>query len=191
MSKLEVWLPIAGAEGLYEVSNLGRVRSLDRTYSVVNNGTMTKRLYKGVVLKPSLSCDYPAVFIRLHHQDTNKKKRVVKRNIHRLVAEAFIENPDGLPVVNHLDGNKHNSKVSNLEWTTDKGNKDHASKSGLISKGEDRYNAILNDESVKWIRENAKSNGGSMSYREIAKAVGVSRWQVSNVAKGLNWKHVD
>lgn len=102
----ELWRDIKGFEGLYEVSNLGRVRSLKD-----NNGQA-----RILVLKVQKHrCGYQLVFLR---KDGKLKGFVV----HRLVAEAFIPNPDGLPEVNHIDEDKTNNRVDNLEWCTRKYN---------------------------------------------------------------------
>ena len=90
---MEIWKDIEGYEGLYQVSNEGRVRS------VRNNK----------ILKPSNLDKYPIVIFSVDG------KRFGKR-VHRLVAEAFIPNPQNLPCVNHKDENKTNNKVENLEW---------------------------------------------------------------------------
>lgn len=105
MTELEIWKPIEGYEGLYEVSTLGRVRSLGR---VAKNGTYFPPII--LKLKPN---QRGYVQIRLHNDGEFKRMLV-----HRLVAEAFIPNPDNLPVVNHKDRNPSNNNVSNLEWCT-------------------------------------------------------------------------
>lgn len=110
---LEEWKDIKGFEGLYQISNYGRVRSLDHK----TNG----RKYTGKILSTKVSAGYPLV--RLSNGATKTSCRV-----HKLVAEAFIENLDNLPEVNHLDGNKNNNFVENLEWCTSKENKIHAPK---------------------------------------------------------------
>ena len=100
----EEWKDIKGYEGLYQVSNLGRVRSLDH---YVKNGH-GNRLVHGKILKPYKS-SHGYLFVALG-------KKAKHRSVHRLVATAFIQNPQNLPEVNHKDENKSNNVSSNLEW---------------------------------------------------------------------------
>lgn len=104
---MEIWKDIKGYEGLYQVSTFGRVRSANKLLHL-NTNTYG---YKHVTLSRGKS-----------------QKTMV---VHRLVATAFIENPLGLPQINHKDGNKNNNTVSNLEWTTQKDNNHHAIKTNL------------------------------------------------------------
>ena len=99
----EIWKPVVGYEGLYEVSNLGRVRSLDR-YDSRNH------FRKGRIMKQSY-CSKGYLTIDLCLNRKNKKCLV-----HRLIAQAFIPNPDNLPEINHKDEDKTNNSVENLEW---------------------------------------------------------------------------
>lgn len=108
----EEWRPVKGYEGLYEVSNMGRVKSL--------------HYGKERILRPSdNSTGYRIVELA--------KQAPKRKLVHRLVAEAFIPSPMNLPVVNHLDGDKHNNCVSNLEWCTYRQNTLHAIKLGLFN----------------------------------------------------------
>lgn len=109
----EIWKPIEGTDGKYEVSNTGKVRSLD----YAGRG-ITKEL------RPWNNGGYDRVNLAI-----SKKK--VNFLVHRLVAEAFIPNPDNKPEVNHNDGNKHNNCAYNLEWSTRKENLHHADITGL------------------------------------------------------------
>ena len=118
----EVWRPIAEFKGEYEVSNFGRVRSMKQYYGQVGrimpqtqqpSGRHGERRYFAVM------CWY------------NKKHYC--RKVHRLVAMAFIPNPDNLPEINHIDGDRSNNQVSNLEWCTRKYNCQHAWQTGLAS----------------------------------------------------------
>ena len=108
----EEWRPVKGYEGLYEVSNMGRVKSL-------HYGK------ERILRMPDNSAGYRNVEL--------ENKAPQRKLVHRLVAEAFIPNPMNLPVVNHLDGDKHNNCVSNLEWCTYRQNTLHAIKLGLFN----------------------------------------------------------
>ena len=110
---IEEWRPIEGYEGLYEVSNLGRVRSVDR-YVIDSLGH--RKFYKGKVLS-IVKNKNGYLLINLYCNEKNKKCLV-----HRLVAEAFVSNPDNLPEVNHKDEDKTNNRVDNLEWCNRKYN---------------------------------------------------------------------
>lgn len=108
----EMWLPVPAYEGLYEVSNLGRVRSLPRF------GT------NGKCVSVDLCRGYQRVNLWKNGVLTHKL-------VHRLVAEAFIPNPENKSQVNHIDGNKRNNNVCNLEWVTASENQIHARMNGL------------------------------------------------------------
>ena len=109
MTREEIWKDIGGFEGIYQVSNFGNVRSLDR---VISRRNCSPYLCKGRMLKQSINMGGYA-WIRLSNGAQSKLCR-----IHRLVAEAFIPNTNNYPVVNHKDENKLNNNVGNLEWCT-------------------------------------------------------------------------
>jgi hypothetical protein len=118
----EIWKPIEGYEGLYEVSNLGRVRSLDqvKTKPHPRNTSMTMTYkQKGKILKRKINTS------GYLYVDLWKDKRPHTIVVHRLVAMAFIPNPDNLPEVNHIDEDKTNPVVTNLEWVTKSENMRH------------------------------------------------------------------
>src|SRR5260221_8651090 len=136
----EEWrpVPIAGLGDFYEVSSLGRVRSVDR----ICHGVKRPRRCDGKILKHRVNkVGYPQISMWRYGQG----KTV---NVHRLVAIAFIPNPTNLPMVNHIDGVKTNSAAANLEWTNDTLNKQHAINVGIIT----RFKKLLTPEEVAEIR---------------------------------------
>ena len=118
----EIWKKVQGFEGLYEVSNKGRVRSIDR-YVTGKNGK--KYFRPGRIL--SLT-EKENGYLSVSLWKNNKGHSLY---VHRLVGKAFIPNPNNLPTINHKDGNKQNNNVSNLEWMTYYDNNEHAIKHGL------------------------------------------------------------
>lgn len=110
---MEVWKDIEGYEGLYQVSNKGRVKSLERT---VWTGRGYYQTLPERILKP---CKDSRGYLYVNLCKEGKRKTC---RIHRLVAQAFIDNPDNLPEVNHIDEDKENNAIENLEWCTSKDN---------------------------------------------------------------------
>lgn len=106
---MEEWKPVVGFEGYYEVSSLGRVRSVERA---VIDKRGRRRMYPAMMLATYLNC-HGRVLIGLWRDN-----RINRMSVHRLVAMAFLPNPDNLPEVNHKDENPQNNRVDNLEWCT-------------------------------------------------------------------------
>lgn len=123
ISRSEIWKDVRGYEGLYQVSNEGNVRSLDR----IIKHYPKDYFQKGRILKtaPSKTGYQMVVLINHNHRET--------RFVHRLVAEAFLENANNYPVVNHKDENKANNQVENLEWCTHKHNANYGMRNNKIS----------------------------------------------------------
>ncbi len=126
---MEQWRDVPGYSGKFQVSNTGKIRNgktgIERKPYVNGNGYLIVGFY-----------------------DT-EKGITVQHRVHRLVAEAFIPNPDGKRTVNHIDGNKQNNRVENLEWATHQENINHAHKTGLI---------VISEKQRKAASENIKKN---------------------------------
>lgn len=127
MNNKEIWKDIKGYEGLYQVSNLGRIKSMLGTKMISGKLIYIKR--EKILSTFKINNNKPYLRIGL-----NKNKQRKCFLVHRLVAEAFIPNPENKPQVNHIDGNKQNNNVNNLEWVNNQENKIHASKNNLITK---------------------------------------------------------
>ena len=133
---MENWRDVKGYEGLYQVSDLGRIKSLDREIiQKIKGGIFAKKIYKGCILKQSMRNGYLSVNF--------KNKSIGKhKSVHRLIAEAFILNHDNKPLVNHINGIKTDNRMSNLEWCTAKENSQHALNTGL-------HKPYLSKEAIK------------------------------------------
>jgi len=121
------WKPVRGYENLYEVSNEGQVRSLPSRVKYVHpkTGKECSRANHGRVLNGSFAGrGYPLI----HLCDGERRD---SRYVHRMVAEAFLPNPEGKAQVNHIDGDKKNNALTNLEWATHFENMHHALANGL------------------------------------------------------------
>ena len=118
----EVFLPVKGFEGFYEISNLGNIKSLKRMITHRRHGeiAISERIRKLHV------CKNGYLVARLNN---GVNSRTI--NCHRIVAETFISNPENKRTVNHIDGNKSNNCITNLEWATYSENHQHAYDTGL------------------------------------------------------------
>lgn len=175
----EEWRDIQGYKGLYQVSNRGSVRSLDRP--VMQSITKEFFMKKGVVLKPhSSGKGYPTVVL-------SKNGKVKTCTVHRLVAEAFLS--DCMPglEVNHKDGNKWNNATDNLELVSHLHNMQHAMATGLLCiKGESHPMAKLTEEQVLDIVELANV----LSTRELSKIFSVCPSSIRNIHSGKRWSSI-
>lgn len=150
----EIWKDIKGYEGLYQVSNTGRV----------------KRVATGRVLKGSKNAGgYITVKLSKHGVTSTK-------TIHRLVAETFIPKPENKPEINHIDEDKTNNKVDNLEWSTRKENINHGTRTERMGK----------TRSISIIATNIKTGEVEEFYgtSECARQLGLNTPSITNVLKG-------
>ena len=123
---MELWKDVKGYEGLYQVSDQGNVRSVSRT---VLNKHGKPQFYPGKALKPDIT---QMSFTRYSRVTLSKGHTTKRFSVHRLVAEAFIPNPEGKPFVNHKNNDAQNNQVANLEWCTHAENMNHAQAQGRL-----------------------------------------------------------
>lgn len=168
----EEWRDIEGYEGFYQVSNLGRVRSLTRPiHNYMKPGKVLAQHDNG----------HSYVSVGLHKPGMVNKHAYV----HRLVAKAFIPNPDNLPEVNHKDFNKKNNTVENLEWVTSSDNKYHFRRSYRGNIAEDHRKKTLTKKTMQLIKEYKdviiSDYRKGCSIEEIRKKTGLGRDFVTDI----------
>ena len=148
----EIWKPVAGYKGLYEVSNLGRVRGVER---IVAHPICKKVCRKSIVLKPYISKHNGYVYVQL-----SKNGKATTMRVHKIVSLAFMPKISGKDQINHINGDKTDNRVVNLERVTQSENMKHAYRIGL--------------EKVTWNRKVIRLNDGKVfnSMTEAAKSVG-------------------
>lgn len=166
---MEHWKSILGYEGIYEVSDQGRVRSARKK----------QRTFVGKIMKLRLDSDgYSILMLNKIGSPKSLKK------VHRLVAEGFIPNPDNLPEVNHKNGIKIYNVVENLEWSTHADNQKHAGQTNLMAKGSRNGIAKLTKEAVVSIRKSV------LSGIALANEYKVSTTTISLIKNRKIWKHL-
>lgn len=188
---MEEWKDIKGFEGLYQVSNLGRVKSLKRTFVLVKSNYNQPYTIKERILKFQLNADgYNNVLLCLSCDGSKRKYLGKHKRVNRLVAEAFVPNPLSLPVVNHKDGIKINNVPDNLEWNTVRENTIHAyrNKLNIHFKGVETSASKLTDSDIVKIREVYRS--GNIKQSEIAKEYNVCQQLISGIVRNKRWVHV-
>lgn len=165
----EIWKDIKGYEGWYQVSNLGRVRSLDR-YVNGNGISCDFQFMKGKILK--------GIPDKLGYIRVNLRRNASYniRLVHQLVAEAFIDNPDNLPYINHKDEHPENNVVDNLEWCTPKYNVNYGT-------------SIERSSRTKWRKVIQFDKEGNEiarwdSLKEAAKFIGRAQQNISRCCRG-------
>lgn len=173
---------IVGFEGIYQISNLGRLRSLDRILSIkrFNKTYYPKR--KGKLMSPTLNTNK-----YYHVKLLNGNKKQVY-SLHRLVALHFLDNPNNYPIVNHIDSVKTNNRVDNLEWCTETDNRLHAREIfNDTAYGELCNLSKLTEVQVREIRANGKMG---MSNKQIGILYNVLHETIRNVLNGRAWRHI-
>lgn len=181
----EIWKDVDGYGGFYEVSNLGRVRSKERITEIQPYCHITR---KPKILKAQFNGSYYRVVI-----STDGKSRQVL--IHRLVAEAFIPNPEGLPQVNHKDENKKNNNVENLEWCTRQYNMSYGTK----GRRQSEYMTRTKGRAVCQYTKKGELVNFFPSIAQASKATGIHNTNISmacihktqKTAGGFVWRYTE
>ena len=161
----EIWRTVPDYEN-YQISNFGRVKSLWKS--------------KAKILKPAFCNGYLRV-------DLCKDGKQKLFRVHRLIAQAFIPNPEGKPQVNHKDGHPMNNYVENLEWATSSENQRHAFDTGLqiALKGEEHGEAKLTNEQALYVR----NNPDNLTGKQLAEKYGVTQITISEIQRGKTYKN--
>ena len=141
-------------------------------YDITRNGEVINN-HNGHVVKPQPN---GKGYLRVHIDGR-------MQFVHRLVAEKYVPNPENKPQINHIDGNKLNNSVDNLEWVTNQENRDHAVEHGLQPKGEKCPYAKLTRENVDYIRKHTE-----MSNKELAEKFNMSASHISSIRRNAWWK---
>lgn len=179
MAKIkEIWKDVIGYNGKYQVSNLGRVKSITRVITSPNRSSLYKL---GRILRPINHHGYKCVFLA----NSGNQKR---NTIHRLVVSSFLPNPNGLKEVNHKNGIKGDNRLDNLEWCTRSENMLHAFKvCGRVNaglKGDKNPAAKLTPENVRDIRR-MKLSG--IAAKEIAEKFNLNKGYVFAIIARDSW----
>lgn len=175
----EIWKDIKNYEGLYQISNTGKVKRLSK---IILGKNGTKQLIKEKIMNGSITFNG---YVRV---GLSKNGKVTKIRIHRLVAETFIPNPNNLKQINHIDGDKTNNNINNLEWVTPSENIKHAYRNKLIIAPKGKKSSLYgkrnglckNSKKVICITTDTIFD----SIIEIERKYGISHQSISECCKG-------
>ena len=173
---MEVWKDVKGYEGYYQVSNLGRIKSLSRK---VKNHSGFKKVLKEKILKVHIGkTGYYVV-------DLKKESQRKTFKIHRLIALHFIKNPNNKKCINHINGVKTDNSLKNLEWCTIKENNNHAIKKGLV-----KNHGVFNKKSKFKEQDVIYIKNSHERATDLAKKFNVSEGTIYRVRRGETYKSI-
>jgi len=178
----EKWRDVPGYEGLYQVSNYGRVRSLDRYVWNRCRARGKRDFLKGSILRPQ---KHVAGYLFVALYKDGKKRQI---RINRLVLTVFDRPPKEGEESNHMNGNKTNNYIDNLEWMTKLQNQRHAIEVLGKHNGGGKYTRDkLNEDGIRGIKDLLKEG---VSQGQIAKRFNVCYWTIHNIKMGKSWKDI-
>lgn len=176
---IEIWKDIKNLEGLYQVSNNGKIRSLDRIITYIDG---RKYHYKGKILKQYIQ-DNGYYYILL-----NYKRKLYRFSISRLVLSTFVRHPkNGEEAAHFPDSDKSKNNVDNLIWCSPKENSSHKVTHKTLMMGNKHWNAKLSEKEVIEIRYLSKTKTQS----DISQIYNISRRTISDIIKKKTWRHIN
>ena len=167
----EIWRDVINYEGFYQISNMGRLKSLHYGKSTILNSGTARDGYKNVTLT------------------VNGKKNYYR--LHILVARAFIPNPENKPCVNHIDGDKSNNRADNLQWVNHSENTQHAYIMGLAKSGYEHHSAKFTPEQIEEIRKNYIPYNSEFGASALARKFHVNIKTVQKIVRGISYKVIN
>ena len=180
MTESEIWKDVVGYEGLYKVSNKGNIHSLERLNS-------RGRKCGGRMLKPR---HHAGGYLRVSLYENGIKKDEL---VHRLVLEAFVENPNNLPEVNHKDENPSNNELSNLEWCDARHNNNHGTRNERIAQTLSKEVRAVNIKTGEILTFNSTQEAGRKGYSQghvAAACRGDYNTGGGNLYRGHRWSYI-
>lgn len=166
----EKWKNITGYNGKYQISNFGNVRSTDRYYKQNNGkGFESEHIYKGKILKQMIT---KFGYRRIGLSQNGELKY---HTIHKLVATEFLPNPNNFPCINHIDGNKANNNINNLEWCTYSHNNKHAREMGLNKGHKGMTYKKRCKLAIEYIKNNFTNDDGLIWHEDFKKIYDILR----------------
>lgn len=172
----EIWKPVVGYEGFYEVSNMGNVRSIDRITQIGSKGS---RFQPMIILKKAIRNGYHSVMLSKENEKSNT-------SVHRIVALAFIDNPLQKTQVNHINSIKTDNRVENLEWATPKENTHHSMRNGNHFKGSRHGNSVLKEKDILHIYKVCKNT----TDVNLSQKYSVNPSTIRKIRLGMIWKEL-
>jgi len=174
----EIWKDVQGYEGIYEISNFGRVKSIERK-SFNGKGFYDRKEY---IMENHLN---RMGYLYVHLCKNNMGRTIA---VHRLVGKHFVEKVDNKTHLNHIDGNKLNNNVNNLEWVTPKENGEHAARLFLKANEEDHPSAKLTNNEVLNIYKSFKN--GRYTIKELCNKYKVAYSTIYHITIKKYWKKI-